>query len=92
MAVEDVVDHAPIIEARDECGKAGDHNATASHTSHATTATAEKQGLQPMQAVIQGDTKVFNISADVVQWEIIPGVKEEAWVYNGQLPGPLIRV
>jgi FtsP/CotA-like multicopper oxidase with cupredoxin domain len=45
-----------------------------------------------MQPTVDGETKVFNLTAQVVQWEVIPGVKQEAWTYNGQLPGPVIRV
>ena len=73
--------------------------------SHATTMQAEQKGLQEMTPTIQGDYKVFNLTAGVVQWEVLPevkdektgkvtspAVKDEAWVYNGQMPGPVIHV
>jgi FtsP/CotA-like multicopper oxidase with cupredoxin domain len=62
------------------------------HVSHATTAPAEQHGLQELQPAIEGDTKVFTLTAQVVPWEVIPGVTQEAWTYNGQLPGPVIHV
>lgn len=37
-------------------------------------------------------TKVFELTAKVVQWEVEPGVRREAWTYNGMVPGPVIRV
>ncbi|MCH8841193.1 MAG: multicopper oxidase domain-containing protein, partial [Planctomycetes bacterium] len=33
-----------------------------------------------------------NLTADVVQWEVLDGEFVEVWVYNGQYPGPEIRV
>ncbi len=32
------------------------------------------------------------LTASVVDWEVYPGETVEAWVYNGQYPGPEIRV
>jgi FtsP/CotA-like multicopper oxidase with cupredoxin domain len=34
----------------------------------------------------------INLDARVAQVEIAPGVRVEAWTYNGTIPGPLIRV
>jgi FtsP/CotA-like multicopper oxidase with cupredoxin domain len=36
--------------------------------------------------------KVFEITASKIQWETEPGKLVEAWAYNGQVPGPQIRV
>ena len=37
-------------------------------------------------------TRQFDVTTGVVQWEIEPGRRVEAWTYNGTVPGPTIRV
>ena len=43
---------------------------------------------------INPDPKIVEVElrARVQSLEIVPGVKTDAWTYNGSLPGPLIRV
>ena len=53
------------------------------------TATA---GAQPLDYELDGDTKVFTLTAQVVQWPIMEGVTMTAYTYNGVVPGPLLRV
>jgi FtsP/CotA-like multicopper oxidase with cupredoxin domain len=55
---------------------------------------AQTRGLggQPLEYEMDGDVKVFNLTADVVEWEFMPGKTVEAWTYNGVTPGPEIRV
>ena len=65
---------------------------TAAHASHAVTVATQQRGNQPLAFTTDGDTKVFALTARAVRWEVLPGVFEEAWVYNDQLPGPLLRV
>lgn len=36
-------------------------------------------------------TKVFELTADEIKWEIEPGVFKEGMAYNGQIPGPTIN-
>lgn len=55
-------------------------------------AKTEGIGNQPFEPKLDGDVKVFDISCDKVMWEVEPGRTLEAWVYNKQLPGPVIRV
>ncbi len=55
-------------------------------------AKTEGKGNQLMQPRIENGVKVYEITADVIQWETEPGKKVEAWAYNGQVPGPQIRV
>ena len=62
------------------------------HPSHAAVASTETKGNQPLQPRLEGDVKVFDVEAKVVQWEVLPGEFVEAWSYNGQVPGPMIRV
>lgn len=69
----------------------------------ALSATAEGQSLQPAgwdaglrladARDANPDPRVVEIDLDarVAAIEIVPGVRTEAWTYNGGLPGPLIR-
>jgi manganese oxidase len=71
--------------------KGADSHSQATHVSHATTVSTQKQGNQELKPVIDNGVKVFNLTARAVKWEVLPGVFEEAWTYNDQLPGPVIR-
>jgi manganese oxidase len=42
--------------------------------------------------VMDGAVKVFELTAAPVQFEVAAGQFVEAWAYNGQVPGPQIRV
>lgn len=53
--------------------------------------TAGKGG-QPLLPEMDGDVKVFKLTASVIQWEYLPGKTVEAFAYNGVVPGPEIRV
>jgi FtsP/CotA-like multicopper oxidase with cupredoxin domain len=50
------------------------------------------KGNQLLAPKIIGGVKVYEITASVIQWETAPGQKVEAWTYNEQVPGPVIRV
>ncbi|MDB4950268.1 MAG: multicopper oxidase type 3 [Gemmatimonadetes bacterium] len=41
---------------------------------------------------MEGGVKVFDVTAGKVMWEVEPGRSVEAFAYNGQVPGPQIRV
>lgn len=60
----------------------------------ATEAAATKGvGNQPMEPIIGADgVKEFDITAEVIDWEVEPGKTVKAWTYNGQVPGPWIKV
>lgn len=49
-------------------------------------------GGQRLSYRTENGVKVFELEARVVQWEVEPGVRKEAWAYNGVVPGPEIRV
>ena len=49
-------------------------------------------GGQPLTPTIENGIPIFDLTAKVVQWEVSPGRKIEAWTYNGTVPGPEIRV
>jgi manganese oxidase len=55
---------------------------------------AETEGLgnQPLEPTILEDgTKRFELTAEIIDWEVAPGEIVEGWAYNGQIPGPLIQ-
>lgn len=52
----------------------------------------EGKGGVPMEPTMDGDVKVYELTCSVVQWEYSLGKRTEAWVYNGTMPGPEIRV
>ncbi len=49
------------------------------------------QLLEP-EAVLDDGTKVFRLVAEIFDWEVEPGRVVEAWGYNRQVPGPMIKV
>jgi manganese oxidase len=49
-------------------------------------------GMQPLPHRLVNGVKEFELTCERVDWEVEPGRFSEAWCYNGQLPGPLIRV
>jgi FtsP/CotA-like multicopper oxidase with cupredoxin domain len=49
------------------------------------------QRLEPVEVMTDG-TKRFELTAEIVEWEVEPGKMVEAWTYNGMVPGPYIKV
>jgi len=69
---------------------------SAAHASHAAVATTAAKANVPLDYRLDGDTKVFNLTAQHIQWEVLPGEFVDAYGYgptDGQasVPGPLIR-
>jgi FtsP/CotA-like multicopper oxidase with cupredoxin domain len=60
----------------------------------AFVAGVKTQGLgnQPLQPRIENGVKIFELTCKQIQWEYDAGKQVEAWAYNGQVPGPEIRV
>src|SRR4051812_26598673 len=50
------------------------------------------KGNQVFVPRMEGNVKVFDITAKKIQWEVEQGRMVEAWAYNDQIPGPQIRV
>jgi manganese oxidase len=46
--------------------------------------------LEP--TVLPDGTKEFDLTAEVVDWEVEPGKVVEAWTYNGVVPAPTIKL
>jgi FtsP/CotA-like multicopper oxidase with cupredoxin domain len=55
-------------------------------------AKTEGMGCQPMGPTMDAGVKVYELTASEIQWEVAPGQKVPAMAYNGQVPGPEIRV
>ncbi|HKN66715.1 MAG TPA: multicopper oxidase domain-containing protein, partial [Gemmatimonadaceae bacterium] len=55
-------------------------------------AKTEGQGNQLLVPRMDGGVKVFELTASEIQWETAPGQRVAAMAYNGQVPGPQIRV
>ena len=50
-------------------------------------------GNQPLAPDVQPDgTKQFSLTTKIVDWQVEPGKTVKAWTYNGQVPGPMIKV
>jgi FtsP/CotA-like multicopper oxidase with cupredoxin domain len=50
-------------------------------------------GNQPLAPTVLPDgTKQFALTTKIVEWEVEPGRTVKAWTYNGQVPGPMIKV
>jgi FtsP/CotA-like multicopper oxidase with cupredoxin domain len=58
----------------------------------------ETKGGQPLPFKLVHGVKVFALTAKSVKWQILPKFKSlpdiwaTTWSYNGQIPGPMIRV
>ncbi len=48
--------------------------------------------VRNLEWTLEGGVKVFHLTAEVVETELIPGKKIFAWGYNGSVPGPTIEV
>jgi FtsP/CotA-like multicopper oxidase with cupredoxin domain len=57
----------------------------------AETVGLGNQPLAPAEVKSDG-TKVFELTASIIEWEVSPGEFVEAWAYNGQVPGPWISL
>ncbi|MFN0089567.1 MAG: multicopper oxidase domain-containing protein [Acidimicrobiales bacterium] len=51
------------------------------------------KGNQPLAARTGADgAKEFDVTAEIIDWEVEPGNIVKAWAYNGMVPGPYIKV
>jgi len=55
-------------------------------------AKTQGTGNEELAPTVEADgTKVFNLEAKIVDWEVEPGKIVKGWTYNGQIPGPILR-
>jgi manganese oxidase len=50
------------------------------------------RGLQPLAYELDGNVKVFHLTAEKIRWETKEGTLVDAMAYNRMVPGPVIRV
>ena len=55
-------------------------------------ARTEGQGNLLLQPRMENGVKVYDLTAEEIQWEVEVGRRVKAWTYNRQVPGPQIRV
>jgi FtsP/CotA-like multicopper oxidase with cupredoxin domain len=49
-------------------------------------------GDQPLEPRLEGGVKVFDLETAVTNWYILPEVRTNAYAFNGQVPGPRLRI
>jgi FtsP/CotA-like multicopper oxidase with cupredoxin domain len=71
----------------------GGHDMRPVEVSRAPAAPPDARGGRPLAPEIDAKgVKVFRLSTGIVRWPILPDVTVGAYAYNGQVPGPLVRV
>jgi FtsP/CotA-like multicopper oxidase with cupredoxin domain len=80
---------APALSARE---KADAMDAMHEKGVKAFPAPTAGKGNQLMAPRMEGRVKCYDLTAREMQWEVEPGRKVLAWAFNGQVPGPQIRV
>ena len=51
-----------------------------------------ERGDRDLEPTLENGVKVFNLDVSVIRWHILPNVAVDAFAYNGQIPGPRLRV
>ncbi|HET7700661.1 MAG TPA: multicopper oxidase domain-containing protein [Candidatus Limnocylindria bacterium] len=69
-----------------------DHDQQAEATVKKFPAKTTGLGLQELPSRVVNGTREFELSCQKVRWEVTPGVFVDGLSYNGQIPGPIIRV
>jgi FtsP/CotA-like multicopper oxidase with cupredoxin domain len=85
---------APAPSPAPQTAQAGGHEEMdAAHEARVKAFPAKTAGLggQPLRPKIVGGVKVFELTAQAVQWEVEPGVLRPGFAYNAQIPGPILR-
>lgn len=70
----------------------GGHDMSPVDVAGLAPASAGARGSQPLDFTLDGDTKVFTLTAQVARWSILPDIEVGAYTYNDTVPGPMIRV
>ena len=70
----------------------GDHDAAMQAVIAAYPAKTQGTGLQELPSTVVDGVREFAITCGTTKWEVTPGVTLNAIAYNGQVPGPIIRV
>lgn len=81
-----------MIMTRDTPGAAMREMAAVESEDVDYVAEANASGDRVLTPALTGGTKVFKLTASVIQWNILPGQRMLAYAFNRQVPGPRIRV
>jgi FtsP/CotA-like multicopper oxidase with cupredoxin domain/uncharacterized membrane protein len=55
-------------------------------------ALLDARGDRSLEARMDGGVKVYELEAAVTRWNILPHIRVAAYAFNGQVPGPRIRI
>jgi FtsP/CotA-like multicopper oxidase with cupredoxin domain len=55
-------------------------------------APVDARGDQPLAPTMDGEVKVFDLEAAVIEWNILPDERVMAYAFNRQVPGPRITL
>lgn len=72
-------------------GEAG-HDMGPVDASRAPRAPATARGDQPLEPLVVDGVKELSLTVGMLRWSILPRVEVAAMAYNGQVPGPRIRL
>jgi FtsP/CotA-like multicopper oxidase with cupredoxin domain len=87
------VDHSQHAAASPgPSGSPVDHDAQMEAAVKAFPAKTQGTGLQELASTVVGGVREFALTCGALQWEVTPGVRLNALAFNGQIPGPIIRV
>jgi FtsP/CotA-like multicopper oxidase with cupredoxin domain len=81
-----------MIQTRDTPAEAMRDMAAVDLRHVAYTAPADARGDQLLQPRLENGVKVFDLDVSVIRWNILPSDRVAAYAFNGQVPGPRIRV
>lgn len=70
----------------------GGHDMGPMDASRAPKAPASARGDQPLEPRLVGGVKEFDLTVGMLRWNILPNIEVAALAYNGQVPGPRIRL
>ena len=84
--------HAASTVAATAASKVEDMDALHEAGVKAFPAKTDGRGNRLLAPSMDRGVKVYDLTCSEVEWEISPGKRMKAWVYNRQLPGPMIRV
>ncbi len=83
----------PDYQAMDDAMIAGADAYLAAFTKYGTGVPTKGTGNVLLEPVAGPDGyKQINLEASIIDWEVEPGKVVKAWSYNGQVPGPAIKV
>jgi FtsP/CotA-like multicopper oxidase with cupredoxin domain len=69
-----------------------DHDAVHKAVTASFPAKTQGQGLQELSSRVVDGVREFDLTCGKVRWEVTPGQLFDAEAYNGQVPGPLMRM